>query len=43
MYPVVKKVRDEVCEVTKQELREKNDDELWKKAVTMADGTWQTS
>ena len=35
---------DEVCEVAKQEMREKNDDELgsWKRAVTTADRTWQT-
>ena len=44
MYPVVKEMLDEVCEVGKQEMKEKNDDELgsWKRAVTVADGTWQT-
>lgn len=44
MYDDVKEMLDEVCEVGKQEMKEKNDDELgsWKRAVTVADGTWQT-
>ena len=35
---------DKVCEVAKQEMKDKKEDELgsWKKAVTVADGTWQT-
>ena len=38
MQPVV------ICEVAKQEMKEKNDGDLgsWKRAVTTADGTWQT-
>ena len=44
MYPVVKAMLDEVCEIAKQEMKEKHEDELgsWKHAVTTADGTWQT-
>ena len=44
MYPVVKSMLDAVCEAAKQEMREKGEDVLgsWKKAVTVADGTWQT-
>lgn len=44
MYPVVKSILDEICEAAKQEMKDKNDDELgsWKCAVTVADGTWQT-
>ena len=44
MYPVVKDVLDRVCEIAKKEMKSKRDDELgsWKKAVTTADGTWQT-
>ena len=44
MYPVVKAMLDEVCEVAKQEMKEKGEEELgsWKHAVTTADGTWQT-
>ena len=40
MYPKVKSV----CEAAKQEMKGKNEDELgsWKRAVTVADGTWQT-
>ena len=40
MYPVVKAL----CEVAKREMKEKNDGDLgsWKRAVTTADGTWQT-
>ena len=43
MYPVVKAMLDEVCEIAKQEMKEKREDELgsWKHAVTTADGTWQ--
>ena len=35
---------DKVCEVAKQEMKDKKENELgsWKKAVTVADGTWQT-
>ena len=44
MYPVVKAMLDEVCEVAKQEMKEKGEEELgsWKHAATTADGTWQT-
>ena len=44
MYPVVKAMVDDLCEVAKQEMKEKNDGDLgsWKRAVTTADGTWQT-
>ena len=48
MYPVVKvmvKVMvDDLCEVAKREMKEKNDGDRgsWKRAVTTADGTWQT-
>ena len=44
MYPVVKAMLDEVCEVAKQEMKEKGEEELgsWKHAVTTADGMWQT-
>ena len=43
LYPVVKSMVDEICEVAKQEMKDKNDGDLgsWKRAVTMADGTWQ--
>ena len=39
-YPVVKAMVDDLCEVAKRE----NDGNLgsWKRAVTTADGTWQT-
>ena len=42
MYPVVKAMVDDLCEVAKREMKEKNDGDLgsW---VTTADGTWQTS
>ena len=42
MYPVVKAMVDDLCEVAKQEMKEKNDGDLgsWKRAVTTADGTW---
>ena len=35
---------DDLCEVAKREMKEKNDGDLglWKRAVTTADGTWQT-
>ena len=44
MYPVVKAMLDDLCEVAKREMKEKNDGDLgsWKRAVTTADGTWQT-
>ena len=44
MYPVVKEMLDEICEITKQEMKGKKEDELglWKRAVTTADGMWQT-
>ena len=44
MYPVVKEMLDEVCEIAKQEMKGKKEDELgsWKRAVTTADETWQT-
>ena len=34
----------DLCEVAKREMKEKNDGDLgsWKRAVTTADGTWQT-
>ena len=44
MYPIEKSILDEICKGTKQEMKDKNDDELgsWKCAITVADGTWQT-
>ena len=41
MYPIVKSVLDEMCEMAEQELKDKKDDELWswKHAVIVADGT----
>ena len=44
MYPVVKSMVDDLCEAAKQEMKGKNDGDLgsWKRAVTTADGTWQT-
>ena len=44
MYPVVKAMVDDLCEVAKREMKEKNDGDLGsrKRAVTTADGTWQT-
>ena len=44
MYPVVKAMVDDLCEVAKREMKEKNYGDLgsWKRAVTTADGTWQT-
>ena len=44
MYPIVKSMLDEMCETAKQEMKDKKEDELgsWKRAVTVADGTWQT-
>ena len=40
MYPFVKGM----CETAKTDMKAKNDHELglWKRAVTTADGTWQT-
>ena len=39
-----KAMLDDLCEVAKREMKEKNDGDLglWKRAVTAADGTWQT-
>ena len=44
IYTIVKSMLDKVCEVAKQEMKDKKEDglESWKKAVTVADGTWQT-
>ena len=44
MYPVVKDVLDRMCDVAKRDMKAKNDRELgsWKRAVTTADGAWQT-
>ena len=44
LHPVVESMLDKICEDAKQEMRDKKEDELgsWKKAVTVADGTWQT-
>ena len=44
MYPIVESILNEICEMAKQEMKDKNNDELgsWKRAVTVADGTWQT-
>ena len=44
MHPVVKAMLDNVCEAAKKEMKAKKDDELgsWNRAVTTADGTWQT-
>ena len=44
MQPIIKAMLDEVCEIAKQEMKAKREDELgsWKRAVTTADGTWQT-
>ena len=44
MYPVVKAMVDDLRDVAKREMKEKNDGDLgsWKRAVTTADGTWQT-
>ena len=44
MYPIVKSMLDKICESAKQEMKDKKEDELgsWKRAVTFADGTWQT-
>ena len=44
MYPAIKAMVDNICEVAKREMKEKNDGDLgsWKRAVTTADGTWQT-
>ena len=39
MYPVVKAMVDDLCEVAKREMKEKNDGDLgsWKRAVTTAE------
>ena len=39
-----KAMLDDLCEVAKREMKEKSDGDLgsWKRAVTTADGTWQT-
>ena len=44
MYPVVKSMVDDLCEVAKREMKGKSDGDLgsWNRAVTTADGTWQT-
>ena len=44
MYPVVKSMVDDLCEVAKREMKGESDGDLgsWKQAVTTADGTWQT-
>ena len=44
MYPIIKSMLDEMCEIAKQEMKDKKEHELgsWKRAVTVADGTWQT-
>ena len=44
MYPVVKEILDEVCEIAKKAMKEMNQDELgsWQNAVTTADGVWHT-
>ena len=41
LYPVM---LDDLYEVAKREMKEKSDGDLgsWKRAVTTADGTWQT-
>ena len=40
----LKEVLDRMCETAKTDMKAKNDHELgsWKRAVTTADGTWQT-
>ena len=44
MYPFVREVLDRMCETAKTDMKAKNDHKLgsWKRAVTTADGTWQT-
>ena len=44
MYPIVMGMLDEMCELAKQDMKEMGRDELgsWTRAVTSADGTWQT-
>ena len=41
MYPVVKAMVDDLCEVAKREMKD-GDLGSWKRAVNTADGTWQT-
>ena len=44
MHPIVKGLLDEICEMAREEMRRMPPEELgsWKRAVTTADGTWQT-
>ena len=44
MYPIVKNVLDDTCKKAHQEMMQIPPEELgsWKRAVTTADGTWQT-
>ena len=44
MYPAVKDVLDRMCESANKDMKAKSDHELgsWKRAVTTADGAWQT-
>ena len=44
MYPIVKNVLDDMCKKAHQEMMQIPPEELgsWKRAVTTADGTWQT-
>ena len=42
MYHTVKEMLDEMCEIARQEMKEKGDElGSWKRAVTTADDTWQ--
>ena len=45
LHPIVKQMVDEMCEREKQKMRriDLTTVELWKLAVTCADGTWMTS
>ena len=44
MHPIVEGMLDEWCEVAKNEMKAMDQSNLgsWKRAVTTADGTWQT-
>ena len=44
MYPIVKGMLGEMCELEKKDTKEMGKDELgsWTRAVTFADGMWQT-
>ena len=44
MFPIVKKMLDELCETAKQEMRDMGAEQLgsWARAVTAADGVWHT-